>query len=205
MTGFQNIKTVLASKCIGIAGAGGLGSNAAAALVRAGIGRLVVADFDVVEDSNLDRQFYFPDQTGQPKVHALKNNLLRINPTAFVRVFHEKITPDNARSFFSSCHVVVEAFDNAEEKEWFAVWMDKHLPRIPLIMASGISGWGHPEQMRVQRTSNIYVCGHQVEPEKKEIPLLAPRVMQVAMMQADLVLEILLKDIPQTHDHNVKQ
>jgi len=138
-------------------------------------------------------------------VYALKNNLLRINPTAFVRVFHEKITPDKRPFFFSSCHVVVEAFDNAEEKEWFAVWMDKHLPRIPIIMASGISGWGHPEQMRVQRTSNMYVCGHQVEPEKKEIPLLAPRVMQVAMMQADLVLEILLKDIPQTHDHNVKQ
>jgi sulfur carrier protein ThiS adenylyltransferase len=205
LTGLQKIKTVLASKCVGIAGAGGLGSHVAAALVRSGIGRLIIADFDVVEDSNLDRQFYFRDQIGCPKVYALKDNLLRINTTATLSVFYEKITPENAGTFFSSCQVVVEALDKAAEKEWFAVWMSRNLPHIPLIMASGVTGWGHPECMYVQRTKNLYVCGHQKETQEKEIPLLAPRVIQAAMMQADLVLELLLKDISHIHDHNLKQ
>ncbi len=197
MTVIQNIKTRLASRRVGIAGAGGLGSNAAAALVRSGIGHLVVADFDTVTPENLNRQFYFTDQTGRPKVDALRENLLRINPALDIHVFTERVTPVNAGSFFSGCDVVVEAFDVAGEKEWFAAWMAQHLPHIPLIMGSGIAGWGNPCLIQVQRAGNLYVCGHQKETDQKTVPLMAPRVTQTAMMQADLVLEILLKDIPQ--------
>ena len=53
---------------VGIAGAGGLGSNCAAHLVRAGMKKLVIADFDVVNESNLNRQFFFRNQLGQKKV-----------------------------------------------------------------------------------------------------------------------------------------
>ena len=52
-------RAVLERARIGIAGAGGLGSNCAMHLVRAGVRRLVVADFDVVGESNLNRQFFF--------------------------------------------------------------------------------------------------------------------------------------------------
>ena len=197
MTVIQNIKTRLASRRVGIAGAGGLGSNAAAALVRSGIGHLVVADFDMVTQNNLNRQFYFTDQIGRTKVAALRENLLRINPTLDIQVFTERVTSGNAGSFFSGCDVVVEAFDAAGEKEWFAAWMAQHLPHIPLIMGSGIAGWGDPHLVQVQRAGNLYVCGHQKEIDQKDVPLMAPRVTQTAMMQADLVLEILLKDIPQ--------
>ena len=55
-------RAVLERARIGIAGAGGLGSNCAMHLVRAGVRRLVVADFDVVGESNLNRQFFFRDQ-----------------------------------------------------------------------------------------------------------------------------------------------
>ena len=61
-------RTRLAAATVGIAGAGGLGSNCALHLVRSGVGRLVIADFDVVNDSNLNRQFYFRDQIGRKKV-----------------------------------------------------------------------------------------------------------------------------------------
>ncbi|MEE4292242.1 MAG: ThiF family adenylyltransferase, partial [Cycloclasticus sp.] len=69
---------------VGIAGIGGLGSNVAIALTRVGIGQLDIADFDVVEPSNPNRQQYFIDQIGVPKVEALSDILKRINPAVKV-------------------------------------------------------------------------------------------------------------------------
>jgi sulfur carrier protein ThiS adenylyltransferase len=74
------VLSVLRRSSVGIAGAGGLGSNVAVALARAGIGRLVIADCDRIEPSNLNRQQYFVDQVGERKVEALRENLLAINP-----------------------------------------------------------------------------------------------------------------------------
>jgi len=61
------VLAALRTSVVGIAGAGGLGSNAAAALARAGVGRLIIADFDIVESTDLNRQYYFFDQIGQPR------------------------------------------------------------------------------------------------------------------------------------------
>ena len=69
---------------VGIAGLGGLGSAIAVALARIGVGRLILADFDVVEPSNLNRQQYFIDQLGQTKAEALEANLsAEISPCGF--------------------------------------------------------------------------------------------------------------------------
>jgi sulfur carrier protein ThiS adenylyltransferase len=196
MTVIQNITSHLSVKKAGIAGAGGLGSNVAAALVRSGLGHIVIADYDVVTEANLNRQFFFADQAGQSKVHALRENLLRINSRASVEAHFCKVTARNAGSLFGSCDVVIEAFDNAKEKKWFAEWMIAHFPAIPLIMGSGMAGLGRPETLRVQRSGNLYICGDQKETDEKLVPLLAPRVIMVAMMQADLALELLLKEKP---------
>ena len=59
MTSDYHIRTTLQTKTVGIAGCGGLGSNCAVALARVGVGTLVVADFDRVEVSNLNRQYFF--------------------------------------------------------------------------------------------------------------------------------------------------
>jgi len=88
---FDKIKEKLRKSSVGIAGVGGLGSNAAIALVRAGIGRLVLIDFDKVEESNLDRQYYFLDQVGKMKVEALKDNIKRINSTIKVEILRKRI------------------------------------------------------------------------------------------------------------------
>ena len=71
-------RAIFEKAIVGIAGAGGLGSNCAMHLVRAGIKNLVIADYDSVSPSNLNRQFFFADQLGKQKVYALKENLLRI-------------------------------------------------------------------------------------------------------------------------------
>ena len=67
--------TKIQNKTIGIAGCGGLGSNCAIALARIGIGKLIIVDFDSIDKSNLNRQYYFIDQIGKPKVDALEYNI----------------------------------------------------------------------------------------------------------------------------------
>ena len=96
---------------MGIAGAGGLGSNCAFNLVRSGFYKFKIVDFDVVEPSNLNRQFFFLDQLGMPKVLALEENLRRINPEVRIEAIQQKVQKDNAKELFDDCDVVVEAFD----------------------------------------------------------------------------------------------
>jgi sulfur carrier protein ThiS adenylyltransferase len=194
MTVLQNIVSILSVKTVGIAGAGGLGSNVASALVRSGVGKLIIADIDTVSEANLNRQFYFADQVGRPKVDALRENLLRINPRAEAKVYHCRVTENNAGLLFSSCDVVIEAFDRADEKKWFAEWMIAHYPAKPLIMGSGMAGYGSPQKLRVQKSGNLYICGDQQETDENLVPLMAPRVILVAMIQADLALELLLQE-----------
>ena len=98
---------LLQSVRIGIAGAGGLGSNCAANLVRSGFKQLVIVDFDIVEYSNLNRQFFFCSQAGKPKVEMLRENLIAINPDLDLSIHSRKIDPGNMNDFFSGCHAVV--------------------------------------------------------------------------------------------------
>lgn len=178
--------------CIGLAGAGGLGSNAAIALVRAGIEKIVIADFDRVEASNLNRQYFFTDQIGLPKVEALKENALRINRNISVETHFLRITPENAPMLFACCDLIIEAFDKAEEKIMLMETVTQHLPQIPLIMGSGISGWGRSNEIRCNRIGNIVICGDTDTEVGENAPPLAPRVGMVACMQANEALRILL-------------
>ncbi len=202
MTYSTKISGILSVKTVGIAGAGGLGSNVAAALVRSGIGKLVIADSDTVSLTNLNRQFYFSAQTGMKKCIALKENLLAISDRTRIEVHDCRVTPQNAATLFSGCDVVVEAFDSAEEKSWFAEYMTGRFPHIPLVMGSGLAGWGAFERLIIQQSDNLYVCGDQESEAFPHSVLMAPRVIMVAMMQADTVLGILLKELD--HDHHTE-
>lgn len=182
---------VLAESRVGIAGVGGLGSNVAQHLVRSGLRRLVVADFDRVETSNLNRQFYFPDQIGMLKVTALAENLLRICPDLDIVPHAVRLTRSNLTSIFQDCAVVVEAFDDPPAKKML---MEAYL-RSPtfVVSASGIGGWGAPETIRVRRLrSRFWLVGDGESTSGTEFPPLSPRVGIAAAMQADLVLKYLL-------------
>jgi sulfur carrier protein ThiS adenylyltransferase len=113
----RRVLDVLRRSSVGIAGAGGLGSNVAVALARAGVGRLVIADCDRVEPSNLNRQQYFVGQVGERKVAALRENLLAINPFSVYEIHDVRITPRNAARVFARVDVLVEALDKAEAKQ----------------------------------------------------------------------------------------
>jgi sulfur carrier protein ThiS adenylyltransferase len=189
---FDDIKIKLHNCRVGIAGAGGLGSNCAVALVRVGLGNIIMADFDIVSETNLNRQFFFRDQIGQRKVMALRDNLLRINPFLNIRIYDEILDPENIPLFFKNCDVIVEAFDFADQKKMIIETVLTHFPEKPLVIGMGIAGWGMNEKIHVRQIDNLYICGDEVSEISKELPPLAPRVGIVANMQANVVMEILL-------------
>ena len=189
---FAEIKQKLSSKTVGIAGAGGLGSNCAVALARVGIGKLIIADFDIIDESNLNRQYYFFDQIGQKKVFALRDNIQKINPATIVEPHDVKLDPGIIADLFSGCDVIVEAFDLAEAKKMIIETVIEKLPGIKLVSGIGLAGWGKNNLITTEQTDNLYICGDQTLEVTDELPPLAPRVGIVANMEANQVLEILL-------------
>ncbi len=184
--------TKLRTAKIGIAGCGGLGSNCAVALARIGIGTLVIADFDVLSESNLNRQYYFRDQIGQRKTDALKENIRRINPEVVVETHFLQLDPGNIPIIFSDCDILVEAFDLADQKEMLIETALSVFPEKPLVIGLGMAGWGRNNQLHCRGSDNLYICGDEVSEISEELPPLAPRVGIVANMQANMVVEILL-------------
>lgn len=189
---FERIKSILKNKTVGIAGCGGLGSNCAIALARVGIGKLIVCDFDVIEESNLNRQYFFFDQIGQKKAPALKENIIRIKPDAIVEAHDIKLNEDNIPLMFDGCDIIVEAFDRGEMKKMIIETVLSKMPGIPLVSGVGLAGWGNSNAMQVNQSGNLYICGDGISEAGEENPPLAPRVGIASNMQADTVLEILL-------------
>lgn len=192
--GFKEVEVHLSKFTVGIAGAGGLGSNCAVALARSGIGKLIICDFDTVEVSNLTRQYYFSDQTGMLKISALTENIRRINTSVIVTAHHDKLTRDNIPSIFNGCNVIVEALDKAEMKEMFIETVQISLKGIPVISGSGLAGWGNTGTIRCREIDEtLFVCGDESSEESESMPVMAPRVGIVANMQANMVVELLMK------------
>lgn len=193
---FEEIRKHLKNKSVGIAGCGGLGSNCAAALARAGVGTLVIADFDVIVESNLNRQYFFYDQIGMLKVFALKSLLERINPRIRVHAFDLRLCPSDVVEIFSGCDVIVEAFDKAEMKHMIIDAVSNHLPGKPLVVGVGMAGWGDSNSIRTRHSGNLVICGDEMNEVSEMNPPVAPRVGIVANMQANAVMELLLGKNP---------
>lgn len=186
------IREILKTKTVGIAGCGGLGSNCAVALARAGVGKLILADHDVIELSNLNRQYYFLDQVGSFKVEALRENILRIDPDIKLETYVKKLTPADIIDIFSECDVIVEAFDKAEEKAMIIEIVLDKMPGHRMISGSGMAGFGRSELIHVRDEGDLRICGDELSEVSDELPVLAPRVGIVANLQANEVLDILL-------------
>jgi sulfur carrier protein ThiS adenylyltransferase len=183
----------LRSSAVGIAGAGGLGSNAAVSLARAGVGTLIIADHDRVEPPDLNRQYFFIDQIGKPKVEALLENLKRASPFSRYQVYRIKIEPGNVAAIFGAADILIEAFDKAEMKQMLVETWLSLFPQKPIIVASGLTGLGRNQRLHTRRVGNLYICGDEETEVGEPISPMAPRVGIVANMQANLALELLVK------------
>ncbi|OGR66885.1 MAG: thiamine biosynthesis protein ThiF [Elusimicrobia bacterium GWC2_61_19] len=187
------VLAALRAGTVGIAGAGGLGSNAAIALARAGVGALIIADFDKIEPSNLNRQQYTIKQIGQRKVKALQANLKLIAPFTKCKVHDLKIKPSNIEDIFYGADLIIEAFDKADQKGMLINnWLQLH-PDRPIIAASGLAGYGGNAKLRTRKMGNLHICGDGDSQAPAGISPMAPRVAIVANMQANLAVELLMK------------
>lgn len=189
------VHAVMKRSCVGIAGLGGLGSTVAVALARMGVGRLILVDCDVVEPSNLNRQQYFIDQIGQPKAVALAATLARVNPCVQYEPHVTKITPDNVAVLFGGVHVLIEAFDRADQKAMLAAQWQRLCPDVPLVMASGVAGVGPATTITARQCGRaLYVVGDFESGAQPGRGLMAPRVGIAAHLQATLAVRLLLGD-----------
>lgn len=184
-------RSILEHAVVGIAGAGGLGSNCALYLVRAGVRRFVICDFDVVSAANLNRQFYFRDQIGQKKIVALAANLRRIEPDLDLDLRDIRVDAAHAADVFRTCDIVVEAFDTTDAK---MALLGALLPRErPIVAASGIAGWGRSGDLIVRRIGrNLVMVGDGERGIAPDCPPQAPRVALAAALQANAVVSELL-------------
>ena len=177
---------------VAICGLGGLGSRVAELLTRAGVGYLRLIDFDRLEATNLNRQWYFMEQLGRYKAEALADNLRRITPYAELDVHTVRITEDNIASLLADVDVIVEAFDNATCKAMLVNGVREQFPRCHLVAASGMAGFASANAMRVRRLSeNFYLCGDGRSAADAGDGLYGARVNICSAQEALVVLQLL--------------
>lgn len=189
---FEKIKEKLSKYKIGIAGCGGLGSNCAVSLIRVGIKDIIIADFDVIDESNLNRQYFFYDQIGQYKVDALEENIHRINPTIKIEKHNVKLNEVNILDIYKDCDIIVEAFDKAEMKVMIIETVLSCFPEKPIISGNGMAGYGKNDLIKIEKYDNLHIVGDGVTEVSSEEPPLSPRVNIVSHTMANIVLELLL-------------
>lgn len=178
---------------IAIAGLGGLGSNVAISLARAGIGELFLVDFDTVDITNLNRQQYFTEDIGRKKTEALSAFIRKINPVIKLETADTYVTEENALSLFKDYPIVCECFDKAENKAMLINTLLSETKDITIVSASGMAGYGSSNTITTSKLmERLYLCGDKISGIEQGLGLMSPRVTLCAMHQANAVLEIIL-------------
>ncbi len=188
----KELQKKLSGTKVAICGLGGLGSNIAISLARAGIGKLILIDFDRVDITNLHRQQYKVEQIGQYKTEALSENLKEIALYIDIESHSVRITEDNTIELLKDADIICEAFDDAECKAMLTDIVLSKLPDKFLVAASGMAGFGSANAIRTRKVmSRFYLCGDEESDVQSEGSLISSRVMLCAAHQAHTVLRIL--------------
>ena len=185
----------ISSAAVAVCGLGGLGSNIAIALARAGIGKLILVDFDKVDITNLHRQQYKTNQIGKSKTEALRDNLKEINPYLETEIHTIYLDESNAKGIISDADIVCEAFDNPEDKAMLTNLVLEKMPDKYIVAASGMAGLESANAIHTRKISKrFYLCGDEVSDAKDGIGLVSSRVMVCAAHQAHTVLRIIAEE-----------
>lgn len=183
----------LQAATVAVCGLGGLGSNIAISLARAGVGKLILIDFDSVDVTNLHRQQYKACQVGRPKPEALLANLKEIAPYTEYEAHFEKVIAENAEALLAKADVICEAFDNAEAKAMLVNTVLENMPEKFLVAASGMAGYDSGNSITTRKvTKRFFVCGDGQSDVNDGIGLIAPRVMLCAAHQALTAIRLIL-------------
>jgi len=185
----------ISSTTVAVCGLGGLGSNIAISLARAGIGKLILIDFDKVDITNLHRQQYKANQIGMCKTEALQNNLKEINPYLETKIHTICLDESNAKDVLADADIICEAFDNAEAKANIVNFVLSEMPDKYIVAASGMAGLDSANLIKTRKVSKrFYLCGDEVNDIKDGIGLVSTRVMLCAAHQAHTVLRIIAEE-----------
>lgn len=177
---------------VAVCGLGGLGSNIAVSLARAGVGTLYLIDFDKVDISNLNRQQYFVSQLGLDKTQALKDNLALIAPYTETITHTVRMTEDNLKELLQDADIICEAFDKAEEKAMLVNGVLEQLPDKYLVSGCGMAGMASGNLIHTRKVTNhFYLCGDEISDVSQNMGLFSSRVMICAAHQAHIALRIL--------------
>lgn len=178
---------------VAIAGLGGLGSNIAVSLTRAGVGELLLVDFDRVEISNLNRQQYDTADLGRLKTEALRERLLKINPYITIKHLTTRVDSSNAAEIFGSYRIVCEAFDKAATKAMLINTLLEQCPDTIVVSGSGMAGALSANTIVTRRVfGRLYLCGDRVTDMADANGLMAPRVAVCANHEANMALRLML-------------
>ena len=187
------LNLALSKAVVGVAGLGGLGSNIALSLARVGVKKLVLADFDVVEPSNLNRQQYFVRHIGLKKTQALKELINDVNPFVEVETHDIFLDEKNVASVFGECEILCEAFDNVAGKAMILNEAGASLKDKKIIGASGMAGYFSSNLIKtIKFAKNVYLCGDLTNEAKIGQGLMAPRVAVCANHEANLAIRLLM-------------
>ncbi len=188
----KELQSKFAGAAVAVCGLGGLGSNIAIALARAGIGKLNLIDFDKVDLTNLNRQQYTVLQLGKYKTEALRDTLKEIAPYLEVSINTVRITEENAEDLLKDADIICEAFDKAEEKAMLVNCVLECFPDKYLVAASGMAGLSSANSIKTRKiTKHFYLCGDEVSDVSDNIGLVSSRVLVCAAHQAHMILRLI--------------
>ncbi len=189
------IQRKIKASTVAILGLGGLGSAVAGAMAKIGIGKMLLSDYDVVEPSNLNRQHYFVDQIGMPKTKALRDNLLRMNPSVSLELIEKQLSEPDLPDLFNEVDVLIECFDDPVMKAAALRSVMGKMQNVAYVGSSGMAGFGDNNTILTRTIRpGIYLVGDEVSEAGPGQGLMAPRVGIAAHHQANQVLRIILGD-----------
>lgn len=188
----EELQNKISAARVAVCGLGGLGSNIAIALARAGVGHLHLIDFDRVDLTNLNRQQYAVGQLGQYKTDALRETLSLISPYCDVTCDTIQVTEENLPDLLKTEDYICEAFDRAEAKAMLVSGVLEHFPEKYLVAGSGLAGLGSANTIQTRRVSQrFYLCGDGTSDSSVGLGLVASRVLVCAAHEANMILRLI--------------
>ncbi len=188
----EDLQNKISAARVAVCGLGGLGSNIAIALARAGVGHLHLIDFDRVDLTNLNRQQYAVGQLGQYKTDALRETLSLVSPYCDVTCDTIQVTEENLPDLLKTEDYICEAFDRAEAKAMLVSGVLEHFPEKYLVASSGLAGLGSANTIQTRRISKrFYLCGDGTSDSSVGLGLVASRVLVCAAHEANMILRLI--------------
>ena len=188
----EDLQNTISAARVAVCGLGGLGSNIAIALARAGVGHLHLIDFDRVDLTNLNRQQYAVGQLGQYKTDALRETLSLVSPYCDVTCDTIQVTEENLPDLLKTEDYICEAFDRAEAKAMLVSGVLEHFPEKYLVAGSGLAGLGSANTIQTRRVSQrFYLCGDGTSDSSVGLGLVASRVLVCAAHEANMILRLI--------------